>query len=156
MALFVLRKLLLQTCMCSHPVGLDVCFLGRPFFYFQTSCEGSGMTARMRRLAWAFAGSLCDKYHNLISWPKCLRCTRKISLLFIQTQCAYIGIGKELCFILQQFTGRKSVRQIAAYHIFYDVSRFLDVRVCIVVFSVKNTRNTCKRLHYSQTFGRIS
>ena len=28
--------------------------------------EGSGGTARMRRLAWAFAGSLCDKYH--ISW----------------------------------------------------------------------------------------
>ena len=24
MALFVLRKLILQTCMCSHPVGLDV------------------------------------------------------------------------------------------------------------------------------------
>ena len=30
--------------------------------------EGSGETARMRRLAWAFAGRLCDKYHNLMSW----------------------------------------------------------------------------------------
>ena len=30
--------------------------------------EGSGETARMRRLAWAFAGCLCDKYHNLTSW----------------------------------------------------------------------------------------
>ena len=29
--------------------------------------EGSGETARMRRLAWAFAGRLCDKYHNLMS-----------------------------------------------------------------------------------------
>ena len=30
--------------------------------------EGSGGTARMRRLAWAFAGRLCVKYHNLMSW----------------------------------------------------------------------------------------
>ena len=29
--------------------------------------EGSGETAPMRRLAWAFAGRLCDKYHNLMS-----------------------------------------------------------------------------------------
>ena len=32
--------------------------------------EGSGETARMRRLAWAFAGRPCDKYHNLMSWLK--------------------------------------------------------------------------------------
>ena len=30
--------------------------------------EGSGETVRMIRLAWAFAGRLCDKYHNLMSW----------------------------------------------------------------------------------------
>ena len=30
--------------------------------------EGSGETARMRRLVWAFAGRLCGKYHNLMSW----------------------------------------------------------------------------------------
>ena len=30
--------------------------------------EGSGKTVRMRRLAWAFAGRLYDKYHNLMSW----------------------------------------------------------------------------------------
>ena len=30
--------------------------------------EGSGQTARMRRLAWAFAVRLCDKYHNVMSW----------------------------------------------------------------------------------------
>ena len=29
--------------------------------------EGSGETARMRRLAWAFAARLCDKYYNLMS-----------------------------------------------------------------------------------------
>ena len=32
--------------------------------------KGSGETARMRMLAWAFAGRLCDKYHNLMSWLK--------------------------------------------------------------------------------------
>ena len=30
--------------------------------------DGSGETARMRRLSWAFAGRLRDKYHNLMSW----------------------------------------------------------------------------------------
>ena len=51
-------------------------------FFFKRTCaailpyfmcanrEGSGETARMRRLAWAFAGRLCDKYHNLMSWLK--------------------------------------------------------------------------------------
>ena len=47
-----------------------------PFVYFMcASSEGSGKTARKRRLAWAFAGRLCDKYHNLMSWLiwNCLR-----------------------------------------------------------------------------------
>ena len=38
MALFVLRKLILQPHMRSHPVGLDVWFLVGPFVYFHTSC----------------------------------------------------------------------------------------------------------------------
>ena len=38
MVLFGLRKLVLQTHICSHPVGLDVWFLVRPFVYFHTSC----------------------------------------------------------------------------------------------------------------------
>ena len=38
-----------------------------PYFMCANS-EDSGETARMRRLAWAFAGRLCDKYHNLMSW----------------------------------------------------------------------------------------
>ena len=38
MALFVLRKLILQPRMRSHPVGLDVWFLAGPFIYFHTSC----------------------------------------------------------------------------------------------------------------------
>ena len=38
MALFVLRKLILQMRMHSHPVGLDVWFLVGLFLYFHTSC----------------------------------------------------------------------------------------------------------------------
>ena len=71
MVLFVLHKLILQTHIRSHPVVLNVWFLVGPYVDFHTSCvrsEGSGETAWMCRLAWAFAARLCDKYHNLMSW----------------------------------------------------------------------------------------
>ena len=32
------------------------------------SSESSGETVQRHRLAWALAGRLCDKYHNLMSW----------------------------------------------------------------------------------------
>ena len=38
-----------------------------PYFMCANS-EGSGETGSMHRLAWAFAGRLIDKYHNLMSW----------------------------------------------------------------------------------------
>ena len=72
MALFVLRKLILQMRMRSHPVGLDVWLFGQTIrqlpYLMCVNSEGSGESARMRRLAWAIAGRLCDKYHNLMSW----------------------------------------------------------------------------------------
>ena len=74
MALFILRKPILQTPMHSHPAGLDVLTFGRtlrlPSYFMFANIEGSGETARMRRLTWAFAGHICDKYHNLMSWLK--------------------------------------------------------------------------------------
>ena len=80
MALFILRKLILQTRVRSDTMELDVCFFCRtlrllPYFMCANS-EGSSATARMRRLAWAFADRLCDKYHNLMSWPMwfCITC----------------------------------------------------------------------------------
>ena len=48
MALVILRKLILQMHMRSHPMGLDVWSLVGPSC---TNSEGSGETARMRRLA---------------------------------------------------------------------------------------------------------
>ena len=47
MALFILRKIILQTHLCSHPVGLDVWFLVGNFIYFQSSCVRTA-----KALAW--------------------------------------------------------------------------------------------------------
>ena len=76
MVLFVLRKLILQTSMRSHPVELDVWCLvdtSSTSYFMCVNSEGSGETARMRRLASAFAGHLRDKYHNLLSWLICFK-----------------------------------------------------------------------------------
>ena len=37
-------------------------------FFMCTNSEGCGETAWMRRQAWSFAGRICDTYHNLMSW----------------------------------------------------------------------------------------
>ena len=50
--------------MRSHPMGLDVWFLVGPFVFFHTSC------VQTAKAPWAFAGRLCDKYHNPMSWLK--------------------------------------------------------------------------------------
>ena len=73
MALFVFRKLVLQTLMRSHPVGLDVWFLVGPFIYFHTSrVRTTKALVRLRGCAGSpepsLAGRLCDKYHNLMGW----------------------------------------------------------------------------------------
>ena len=71
MVLFILSKLLLQKRMCSHPVARYLMFgptLSLLPFFMCVNSEGSGETERMHRLAWAFAGCLCDKYHDLMSW----------------------------------------------------------------------------------------
>ena len=70
MVLFVLRKRILQTRMRSHPVGLDVWVFGRTLrllpYFMCANGEGSGETARMRRLARVFAGRLGDEYHMYV------------------------------------------------------------------------------------------
>ena len=67
---FILRKLILQTRMRSHPVELDVWPLVRLFVYFHTSCVRTAK-ALARLCAWAIAGCLCGKYHKLMSWLIC-------------------------------------------------------------------------------------
>ena len=48
--------------------GRTLCLL--PYIMCANS-EGSGETAGMHRLAWAYTGGLYDKYHNLMSWLIC-------------------------------------------------------------------------------------
>ena len=69
-ALFVLRKFILQICMRSHPVGLDVWFLVRPLVYFHTSCEQTAKAlARLRECAGSPEPSLVAYViSTIISW----------------------------------------------------------------------------------------
>ena len=70
MALFVLRKLILQTRICSHPVELDVWCLVGPFVYFYTSCERTAKAlARLRGCAGSPEPSLVAYViSTIISW----------------------------------------------------------------------------------------
>ena len=70
MVLSVLHKPILQTHMRSGARCLMFgCTLRLLPYFMCTKSKGSGETARMRRLAWAIAGRICDKYHNLmIMW----------------------------------------------------------------------------------------
>ena len=64
-------KLILQTCMHSHPVGLEVWFLVWPFVYFHISCVPIAKAlARLCRCAGSPKPSLVayGKYHNLMNW----------------------------------------------------------------------------------------
>ena len=70
MALFVLRKLILQTCMRSYPVGLDVWFLIGPFVYFHITCVQTAMAlARLRKCTGSPEPSLITcVISTIISW----------------------------------------------------------------------------------------
>ena len=70
MALFVLRKLILQTRMRSHPVELDVWFFMGPFVYFHISCVRTAKAlARLRGCAGSPEPSLVAYViSTIISW----------------------------------------------------------------------------------------
>ena len=71
MVLIVLRKLILQTRMRSHPVGLDVwCFESLTFVYFHTSCvQTAKALARLRGCAGSPEPSLVAYVISIIiSW----------------------------------------------------------------------------------------
>ena len=78
MALFVLHKLILQTCVRGHPLGLDVWFLVGPFVCFHTSCVRTAKAlARLRRcpispepLLFAYAISTINSWAGSIAFIK--------------------------------------------------------------------------------------
>ena len=70
MVLFILRKLTLQTRMRSHPVGLDVWVLVRPFIYYHTKCVWTVKALTRLRV---YAGSpepflVANVISTIISW----------------------------------------------------------------------------------------
>ena len=79
MALFVLSKLILQTCMRSHPVGLDVWFLVGPFVYFHTSCVRTAKAlVRLRECAGSPEPSLVAYVvSTIISWAGSINISKK-------------------------------------------------------------------------------
>ena len=70
MALFVLRKLILQTRMRSHSAGLDVWFLVEPFVYFHTPCVRTAKAlARLCECAgWLEPSLVAYVISTIISW----------------------------------------------------------------------------------------
>ena len=70
MVLFILHKLILQTHMRSHPVGLDVWFLVRPFVYVHTLCvQTEKALVRLRGCAGSPEPSLVTYViSTIISW----------------------------------------------------------------------------------------
>ena len=87
MVLSVLRNLILQNAHTQPSNGARCQIFGRtlrllPYFMCANS-EGSSKTAWMRRLAWALADCLCDKYHNLMSWNYLILCLHNIDTLNI-------------------------------------------------------------------------
>ena len=70
MVVFVLRKLILQRCMLSHPVGLNVWLFVGPFLYFHTSCvQTAKALARLCRCQGLPESSLVTYViSTIISW----------------------------------------------------------------------------------------
>ena len=70
MVLFVLRKLILQTVMRNHPMGLDVGFLIGPFVYFHVLCVRTAKAlVRLRGCAGSPEPSLIAyEISTIISW----------------------------------------------------------------------------------------
>ena len=83
MVLFVLCKLILQTRLRSHPVGLDVWVLVGPFFYFHIPCARTVKAlARLRGCAGSPEPLLVTYViSTIISWAGLL--IAKFSVLFI-------------------------------------------------------------------------
>ena len=83
-------------------------------FCMCVNSKGSGETVRLRRLAWAFAGCLCNKYLNLMSWLNCFQwtfyrwswcnyCHSKFADLNIGLQILYGECEQNLVFVDQTF-----------------------------------------------------
>ena len=84
-----------------------------PHYFMCANSEGSCETAPMCRLAWAFAGCLCDKNHNLMSWLNL--CWNSIDEWAVADSCIVNGnflgndLGQEVSFYV------RDVRKLSSY-----------------------------------------
>ena len=99
MALFVLHKLILQTRMRSHPVGLDVWFFIGPFLYFHTSCVRTAKAlARLRRCAGTPESSLVAYViSTIISWAGLTVCRKYYVACGILVLTFYPDVSVRFC-----------------------------------------------------------
>ena len=107
MGLFILCKLIFQTCMCNHPVGLDVWFLVRPIIYFHTLCVRTAK-ALTRLRGWAgspLPSLVAYVISTIISWAGSFWHNMKTKLLY---KCQKIRVRKTktkaLILILNEIT----------------------------------------------------
>ena len=82
-----LPKLVLQMCMPSHPVGLDVWFLVRPFVYFHALCVRTAKAlARLRGCAGSPEPSLvAHVISTIISWAGSIAPRQRQTIHYIHT-----------------------------------------------------------------------
>ena len=117
--------------------------------------DGSGMTAQMRRFTWAFAGRLCDKYHNLMSWF-ILEYTHKLSLSMSKLTKWNMRPGKtqislcvHMCSVIRYFAwhkmGCKGTKYKESYcsHPWSSVSMFAFPWHCVKSFMFKLFKSSC-------------
>ena len=98
---FVLRKLILQTCMRIHALGLDVWFLVGPFVQFHTSCVRTAKAlVRLRGCAGSPEPSLVALISTIISWADSIH----IRILVQWFSCLEHCINIEAVFLLSRET----------------------------------------------------
>ena len=131
--------------MCSHPVGLDVWFLVRPFVYFHISgVRTAKALARLRMLAWAFADHLCDKYHhNLSSWLIWANEQARTKLLTILLACEAPVWSGVLCFFYKMYMWQKYLHLnhfsfLNLLHLYSNVFSKLLIKLSLWIFIVIN------------------
>ena len=150
MAAFFLYNLILQT--RSHPVGLDVWFLVGPFVYFHTSCVRTAKALARRRLAWAFAVRLCDKYHNLMSRLICFVFLFFFVFCFVFCCCFFIWPITGVTFNKTFFHLRENFRLwhvLDFYYIHKPTSDSSEIRFASLLLNHLNVLLFCKCLRTS-------
>ena len=104
---------------------------GWPFrllsYFMCANSEGSGETARMRRLTWAFAGRLCGSYLTVLLDP-----AHFVGFVLPQLICFFMFFfkGRQSCML--QFLGRGCLLEL----IWYFRKKNLHKRYTFTVFSL--------------------